>query len=198
MKSLFNISAEYLMLMNEIEELEGEITPEIESALKINQEQLEEKCRAYHCVIQLKKGDIKIAEDEISRLNSHITKSNNLIERLKKSVGEALELYGEFGKSGNKKLSFPNLTIYNVYHKPLYFEDEANFNESEYCKLNLIDKLSFEQGKQVADLLGYEAKDLFANFNRIILKKEIKDALLTGTEIKGVAINKTANYIIIK
>ena len=42
-KSLYNINNEYLELINKVENLEGELTPELENALTINKSELEIK-----------------------------------------------------------------------------------------------------------------------------------------------------------
>lgn len=44
---IFKIAQEFLDLLNEIEELEGELTPELEERLKINAENMSSKMEGY-------------------------------------------------------------------------------------------------------------------------------------------------------
>ena len=42
-KSLYHIETEYLTIINQVEELEGELTPELEEQLTINEKELQSK-----------------------------------------------------------------------------------------------------------------------------------------------------------
>ena len=93
--TLYSIKNEYLELVNEIEELEGELTPELEYKLKINQSELSNKTIAYHSVILSKEAFNTTIDNEIKRLQSLKKQNNNVIDRLKNSLVSAIELYGD-------------------------------------------------------------------------------------------------------
>jgi len=94
--TLYDIKKEYLELVTEIEELEGELTPELEYKLKINQNELQTKAIAYHSVILSKEAFNTTIDNEIKRLQAIKKQNNNVIERLKNSLVTAIELFGEF------------------------------------------------------------------------------------------------------
>ena len=127
-KSLFNIEEEYLQLMQEIEELEGELTPELDEKLKINQEELESKIKAYHHIIENMKGDMQLIKDESERLANLKKSKESLIDKLKGKVLNATTIFGYDGKSGNKKLDFDTLKVYTV-NKDKIEVDEVAFSE---------------------------------------------------------------------
>ncbi len=47
MQSLYNIRQDHLVLLNEVEQGEGELTEELANALSITQEQFQEKAISY-------------------------------------------------------------------------------------------------------------------------------------------------------
>jgi hypothetical protein len=92
MKSLFQISKEALDISNAL--IEGELNHEIELALCINQNELQEKAINYGYAIKSIESDVSIIEDEIKRLQALKTSRTNAIERMKSTVLEAMQIYG--------------------------------------------------------------------------------------------------------
>ena len=99
--TLYSIKNEYLELVNEIEELEGELTPELEYKLKINQSELSNKTIAYHSVILSKEAFNNTIDNEIKHLQGLKKQNNNVIDRLKNSLVSAIELYGDINIGTN-------------------------------------------------------------------------------------------------
>jgi len=95
-KSLFNIKNDYLVLMSEIEEAEGELTPEQITALQINEKELNKKSIAYLEVIKQKEAFNLIVDNEIKRLQAIKKQNNNLVTILNERLLEAVKLFGEF------------------------------------------------------------------------------------------------------
>ncbi len=91
--NLYNISTEYLKLRNELIESMGELTPELETALTINQEDLEKKGLAYGFIIKNIDNDIATIDSEIERLTLLKKSRNNAIDRLKNTLKTAMELF---------------------------------------------------------------------------------------------------------
>jgi len=94
--TLYEIKNEYLELINQVEELEGEITPEIEQQLTINQNELQNKAIAYHSVILSKDSFNMQIDNEIKRLQALKKRNNSLIDNLKSRLISAIETFGEF------------------------------------------------------------------------------------------------------
>jgi hypothetical protein len=92
MKSLFTISNEAIELASFLEE--GELSPEMELALVINQNELQEKSINYGYVIRTFDHDITAIDTEIKRLQALKTAKNNAIDRMKESVLQAMNIYG--------------------------------------------------------------------------------------------------------
>ncbi len=95
-KSLYKIESEYLELFGRIEMAEGELTPELESALEINKNELEVKSIAYVEVIKQRESFNTRIDDEIKRLQALKKQNDNLILRLKNNLLNAVNLFGNF------------------------------------------------------------------------------------------------------
>jgi hypothetical protein len=69
---------------------EGEFTPEIEQALAITQEQLQEKSLQYTYVIKNYEADSQAIDNEIKRLKAMKEAKDNAIDRMKEAVRNAM------------------------------------------------------------------------------------------------------------
>jgi uncharacterized protein YjaZ len=94
--TLYDIKQEYLELINQVEELDGEITPEIEQQLTINQNELQNKAIAYHSVILAKDAFNMQIDNEIKRLQALKKRNNTLTHNLKNRLVGAIQTFGEF------------------------------------------------------------------------------------------------------
>lgn len=94
MKTLLNIRQEYTRLISEVEQNDGELTPEIEQALAINEEELSAKSLAYvEFIGNLTMQNSRI-EDEIKRLQLLKRKNTQLLEFLQKGLVQAVNEFG--------------------------------------------------------------------------------------------------------
>ena len=103
-KSLYIIKEEYLDLISQIEQSEGELTPELESALTINKAELEVKSIAYVEVIKQRESFNARIDEEIKRLQAIKKVNDNLVLRLKNNLLNAVNMFGNF-EAGFLKLS---------------------------------------------------------------------------------------------
>ena len=94
--TLYDIKENYLALINEVEEMEGELTPEMENKLKINQNELQNKAISYHSFILSKDSFNLQIDTEIKRLQALKKGNNKIIDRLKTSLISAVEMFGGF------------------------------------------------------------------------------------------------------
>ena len=95
-QSLYNIIEEQRYTLEQIEIMEGELTPELEEQLTINANQLESKSMAYLEVIKTKDAFNLLLTDEIKRLQALKKRSDNLVVRLKDNLLIAVKTFGDF------------------------------------------------------------------------------------------------------
>lgn len=93
-KSLFNITNEYQYTISQLED--GECTPELEKALEISQQELNQKSIAYLEVIRNREAFIFNIDEEIKRLQGLKKSTTNLVSRLKDNLLNAVLTFGEF------------------------------------------------------------------------------------------------------
>lgn len=109
MKTLYEITNDYQSLMNEIENNEGEITPELNEMLVINENELQTKSIAYLSVIKSSEAFIVQLDEEIKRLTALKKRNTTLTDNLKDRLLNAVKLFGNFEvgftKFGTRKSS---------------------------------------------------------------------------------------------
>lgn len=191
--NIFNLTQEYLYLMSDIEEAGGEITDEIAERLQVNSEDFAEKMDAYASIIASYEGDIATIKTEQERLKGLATSKEKSIESMKKVMLIALELFGEVGKTGNKKYKTATHSYWNVYHKPLVVLDETMIPE-EYIRYSLALKVNNNQMEEISDRLADVPLDLtfVPSVDRTALKKDI-EAEIVSTE--NAYIDMNASYL---
>ncbi len=121
-KSIYQISKEAAEIISALEETEGELTPEMETALAINQSELQEKAINYAYAIKSMDDDVVSINEEIKRLQAIKTAKTNASDRMKESVKNAMQLYGI------EKLTSPTLTL--------------SLRKSESVEVDLVEGLS--------------------------------------------------------
>ena len=103
MKSIYVISEEARNLASLLEE--GEFTPEMELALVINQNEIQEKAINYGFVLKTFEGDVSLISEEIKRLTAIKKAKENAIDRMKDAVLSAMQIYSI------EKVSSPTMNI---------------------------------------------------------------------------------------
>lgn len=88
---IFKIAQEFLDLLNEIEELEGELTPELEERLKINAENMSSKMEGYCKLIRWYDTQILAAKEETERLRKLIKRAERSQEWMKGAMLDVME-----------------------------------------------------------------------------------------------------------
>lgn len=106
MASIYNIQQDLLDIFDQIEENEGEITPELEEQLRISQDEFEDKIRSYTCVIRQLEYDLSAIKDEKARLDAIKKSKEKTIERLKQVMIEAIQMFGDTSKTGVKFIDY--------------------------------------------------------------------------------------------
>lgn len=186
--NIFEISQELLRLFDQIEEQDGEITPDIEQELFVREEELEHKLKSFAWKISLIKGEIQVIKDEIDRLNKIKESKIKLEERLREIVKNTVIMFGETGKTGNKKIKYDTLNLYTV-NKDKVDLDEEQFYIPEYMNYTIkVDNTVFAE---IADKLP--AESVSWNIN----KTKIGNALKEGLDVPGANLIENP-YIVIK
>ena len=153
--NLYQIKNEYLTLASQLEQ--GELTPEIEQQLQINEEQLKEKAINYGYVIRSFEYDNDVIDAEIKRLKQLKEYKENAIDKLKSAVSDAMQLYGI------EKIDSPTLKL--SFRKSESIEVSDNLD-----KKYLIEKTTLQPDKQaikkaIKDGKQVEGAVLVTNYN---------------------------------
>ena len=121
--NLFNINGEYLSIVNRLTECEGELTPELENDIEINEAEFEQKAPAYGHVIIGKEYNIDMIKKEIERLKGYITKEERDKDRLKKALIMSMQI------RGITKIETVNMKISLKESKSVEIINEAQLSE---------------------------------------------------------------------
>jgi hypothetical protein len=159
MKSLYHIEQEYLDLANQLEQ--GELTAELETALAINQSELQGKAVAYAYVIKDGLENINVIDDEIIRLEALKQSEQRKINKLKAAISQAMQYFEitevktpliklSFRKSkqtvgSSKELDKEFLTVKPESYSPNLTAIKAAIEEGREVKgYQVIEKLSLQ------------------------------------------------------
>lgn len=123
MDSLFSISNDLRNVIEEIEIQGGEITPEQEEDLIISEANLKEKLEHYRKAILILQYQEQLAYDEIKRLQSVKKTKDNIVNKLKTNVLNAVLEFGECGKSGNKVIECETSKFFTANTKSVVLDE---------------------------------------------------------------------------
>jgi len=94
-KTIAEITGEALEIYSNVELMDGELTPEMEEALKINEGEIQSKSIAYKEVIGNQKSYISRIDEELKRLQALKKASNRLVDNLEYNLLQAVKVYGD-------------------------------------------------------------------------------------------------------
>ena len=106
MASIYNIQQELFDIFEQIEENDGELTPELEEKLRISQDEFKDKINSYTCVIRQLENDLNAIKDEKARLDAIKKSKEKTIDRLKQIMIEAIQMFGDTSKTGVKFIDY--------------------------------------------------------------------------------------------
>lgn len=146
--SLFAIMQEHLQLVDQVADADGEVTPELETALGLNGDQLQAKATSVAYVIKTVEYNMDILDKEIARLQELKTKAAKAKEFLMQRLSEAMQLFGiERLDGGNIKLFFRKSTAVVVTDQAQIPEQFLRWKEPEVDKTKI--KEAFKAGEEV-------------------------------------------------
>jgi hypothetical protein len=91
--ALYQIEQTYLTLVESLIENGGELTPELETELSINKEQLQNKGVCYGFIVKELEGNVDLIDLEIKRLQALKKPLVNSIDRLKNNLSQAMQMF---------------------------------------------------------------------------------------------------------
>ena len=158
-KSLYNIEQEYLEIANQLED--GELSPELETALAINERELQGKAIAYAYVIKEAEDTVSIIDAEIKRLQGLKKTEQNKAQRLKDTIQNAMELYGITEiKTETLKLNFRRSEGVICTDSSVAIPEEFATVVPESIKPNLNEiKKAIKEGR---DVTGFEIEERYS------------------------------------
>jgi hypothetical protein len=196
--SLFQISQDLIELFNIIEENEGELTPEAESALVLKEEQLNEKGMNYRKAVVYLEGQAKLVKEEITRLKvlekKFTTNSNNL----KKGLLQAVLNFGEqdkptkaqekSGVEGTRRLTVRDFgNIVNLSNRQTVVCNITDIDalSSEFINVTFpkINKQDLDFSLEHGDISMF--KELLKEASITVDKSALTKSLKLGMEIEG-------------
>ena len=147
--TLYGITAELNAILNQLEELGGEITPELEQALAINEENFAAKSEDYgHAILNLK-GMAAAAKAEKERLAALQKFYENACNRLDNALKTAMVA------TGHDKVETPTMRL-SLRHSTATEVDDLDAIPAEYktTKVEVVAdktaiKKAIQQGEEV-------------------------------------------------
>ena len=186
-QSLVSIEEELLEVLNIIEENDGEVTKELEEALQISRDKLQNKSINYVKIIDLLEAEKVRHERNLERLKAKSNLLDKGIDRLKSSLLQALLLFGEkdkptsaqvkSGLSGTKRLELQKgdfiARLSNRQNKKIDIADEAIIDE-KYKKFT-INNLNHEDYLKVMNVLKPNIPDHTEVVSKTLIKEDIEE-----------------------
>ena len=109
--NIYALKQDLLSIFDELEENGGEITPELEDALKINQSEVLTKVADYVKGIKILQDDIDRIKIEQKRLKDLADTKSKVIDKIQSIVIDAIEFFGDTKKSGVKYIDYGTGTV---------------------------------------------------------------------------------------
>lgn len=147
--SLYQIRIDHLSLLQEIEDNEGELTPEVSQALSLTEEQFQEKAISYGYILKTLDNTTSIIDAEIKRLMKLKERSERNKETFKERLSEAMQQFGV------EKINTPTLTLSFRKSESIEISDEDKVPDNFFDQKTIFTisktriKEAIKEGKQV-------------------------------------------------
>jgi hypothetical protein len=126
--TLYNILEEHKALLQQIEELDGEVTPDLDEQMNLTKDQFEDKAVSYGYMVKHFEDKSTVIASEIKRLQALQEKSDNRAAWFKFKIAEAMKLFGIDEVNKN------NLRLFFRKSKSVVIEDESKI-PAEYLTI---------------------------------------------------------------
>lgn len=156
--NIFNISKQLEDIFLQIEDNDGELTPELEEALAITEANFKSKLQQYSELVKQVEYDVESIDKELIRLQDLKKRKQKSIDSIKKLLITFVNKYGDINKSGNKYIDFGIGKISTRKTKVCSVNDEL-IDKISQCVFNYINSLRFNNQLQCTD--GIDDDSLF-------------------------------------
>lgn len=153
--SIFSISAEQLRINEMLEESGGELTPEIEEALLINEGNFLVKAEGYIETIGKYKAMAEACAERIKQLQAYKKTCENIEKHLKESLSYGMSIMErDKMEIGLHRISFRNTTSVNITneaHIPSYYIKVETKIDKDTIKRDLKNGIAVEGAELVTN-----------------------------------------------
>ena len=140
-QSLYNITEDQRLINAMLEETGGELTPEIEEAMMITEENFISKAEAYGATISEYDAQAEACAQEIKRLQAFKKTCENVSKRMKERISVAMMTFDKDKvTAGTFRFSFRKSTAVVVENEELIPEEYFR-TERTICRKELMDAL---------------------------------------------------------
>lgn len=164
MASLFEITSDLRLIINELEENGGELTEELATALDITKENFEQKIEDYCQAITMYNSEVECCKEEKERVNNIQKVKKNIVERLKSKLLDAVKEFGYTGKSGNKIIELSTRKLFTKSTSSVE-ENESRKGKLTYYFLSYIKELQREGILELGE--NIDVNGLLASINAL-------------------------------
>ena len=141
-QSLYNITEDQRLINAMLEETGGELTPEIEEAMLITEENFISKAEAYGATISEYDAQAEACAQEIKRLQAFKKTCENVSKRMKERISDAMMTFDKDKvTAGTFRFSFRKSTAVVVENEELIPEEYFR-TERTICRKELMDALN--------------------------------------------------------
>lgn len=165
--NIFNIQTELLSIFAEIEDNEGELTPEVEEKLAITKDNFNNKIKSYTDVIKSLDNDLKAIKEEQDRLKQLADRKKKTSDKLKEIIINAINMFGDVSKTGTKFID------YGTGKVSIRKSEVVDINEPLVEKVNEILRTTVDFNKQNNQLDVMNSIDLSTIITEIAQTTEL-------------------------
>lgn len=189
--NLFQVTGSMLQIYQELEEVGGELTPELEEALAITQENLDVKVQNYNYLINVNNFNNLAIDSEIERLKAIKVSNNKLTEILEERLLVAVKSLGIEDK-GVFTLKLPTITLKTRKSTSIEIEGDVDdkFLQFDFKVSNLDSVLASKLSLLLA------SKNITFTPTTKVSKTMIKDALKNGETVLNAREHTNYNLVI--
>ena len=165
--NIFNIEKDLLSIFAEIEDNEGELTPEVEEKLAITKDNFNNKIKSYTDVIKSLDNDLKAIKEEQDRLKQLADRKKKTSDKLKEIIINAINMFGDVSKTGTKFID------YGTGKVSIRKSEVVDINEPLVEKVNEILRNTVDFNKQNNQLDVMDSIDLSTIITEIAQTTEL-------------------------
>lgn len=189
--NLFQVTGSMLQIYQELEEVGGELTPELEEALAITQENLDVKVQNYNYLINVNNFNNLAIDSEIERLKAMKVSNNKLTEILEERLLVAVKSLGIEDK-GVFTLKLPTITLKTRKSTSIEIDGDVadKFLQFDFKVSNLDSVLASKLSLLLA------SKNITFTPTTKVSKTMIKDALKNGETVLNAREHTNYNLVI--